>query len=96
MILELTGIFLGVITRVFFPWVRKLKRGKVKDFKIKYFYSALGSIIFGFIISLLVLPQFQGLQSSSAGIEAFAVAFGFGFGWHSIVNEAGKWSKAFS
>jgi len=95
MLMELSGIFLGVLTRVFFPWVRKLKSGKVKDFKLKYLYSAFGSIIFGVIISLLVLPQFQGMGSAGTGIEAFAVAFGFGFGWHSIVNEAGKWSGAF-
>ena len=95
MILELTGIFLCVLTRVFFPWIRKLKRGKVKDFEMKYLYSAIGSIIFGVIISLLVLPQFEGVGPSGAGIEAFAVAFGFGFGWHSIINEAGKWGNVF-
>ena len=95
MIIELTGIFLGVITRVFFPWVRKLKRGKVKAFEMNYLYSALGSIIFGVIVTLLVLPQLKSIGTATAGIEAFAIAFGFGFGWHSIVNEAGKWGKAF-
>ena len=95
MSIKLAGIFLGVLTRVFFPWIRKLKRGKVKDFEMKYVYSAIGSIIFGVIISLLVLPRFKGLESAGTGIEAFAVALGFGFGWHSIVSEAGKWGKVF-
>ncbi len=96
MIMQLTGIFLGVITRVFLPWIRKLKRGKIKDFQVKYLYSAAGSIIFGVIITLLVLPQFQSFGSSTGvRVESFAVAFGFGFGWHSIVNEAGKWGNVF-
>ena len=95
MITELTGIFLGVLVRVFFPWIRKLKQGKVKNFDLKYIYSAAGSIIFGLIITLLVFPSFSGTSSAVTGVEAFAVAFGFGFGWHSIVNEAGKWSGVF-
>ena len=84
-----------MLTRVFLPWVRKLKRGKVKDFRPKYLYSAAGSILLGLIVTLLVLPQFNPTGAGQTGIEAFAVAFGFGFGWHSIVNEAGKWSGAF-
>ena len=95
MITQLSGVFLGVITRVFLPWIRKLKRGKVEEFDTKYLYSTAGSVLFGIIITLLVLPQFKVLGSAGTGIEAFAVAFGFGFGWHSIVNEAGKWGKAF-
>ncbi len=33
----------------------------------EYIYSALGSLIFGVIITLLVLPQFQALGSAEAG-----------------------------
>ena len=96
MLTQLSGIFVGVLTRVFLPWVRKLKKGKVKDFDKKYLYSAAGSIILGVIVTLLVLPQFESMGTASSAIESFAVAFGFGFGWHSIVNEAGKWSGIFS
>ena len=95
MLTQISGIFVGVLTRVFLPWVRKLKQGKVKDFDKKYLYSAAGSIILGVIVTLLVLPQFKSLGNPAGGMESFAVAFGFGFGWHSIVNEAGKWSGAF-
>jgi len=89
------GIFIGVLTRVFLPWVRKLKKGKVKGFNKKYLYSAAGSIIFGLVVTLLVLPQFKLPGDSTSWIESFAVAFGFGFGWHSIVDEAGKWGNVF-
>ena len=95
MLTQLTGIFVGVLTRVFLPWVRKLKKGKVKDFDKKYLYSATGSIILGVIVTLLVLPQFKSPGTATSGVESFAVAFGFGFGWHSIVNEAGKWGNVF-
>ena len=95
MLTQLTGIFVGVLTRVFLPWVRKLKQGKVKDFDKKYLYSAAGSIIMGVIVTLLVMPQFKSPGTDASGVEGFAVAFGFGFGWHSIVNEAGKWGNVF-
>ena len=95
MLIESVGIFLGVIARVFFPWIRKLKQGKVKGFDVKYVYSAIGSVIFGVIVTLLVFPSFQGAGSAGSTLESFAIAFGFGFGWHSIVNEAGKWGGAF-
>ncbi|MFB6214275.1 MAG: hypothetical protein ABEI54_00245 [Candidatus Bipolaricaulia bacterium] len=95
MITQLSGIFVGVLTRVFLPWIRKLKEGKVKKFDPKYLYSAVGSILLGVIVTLLVLPQFKSLGAAQPGIKSFAVAFGFGFGWHSIVNEAGKWGKVF-
>ena len=94
--LELFGLFSGVLTRVLFPWVRKLKQGNVRAFDKKYLYSAAGSLMLGVIVTLLVLPQFKSISSTGSGVESFAIAFGFGFGWHSIVNEAGKWSGAFS
>ena len=93
--LELFGLFSGVFTRVVFPWVRKLKQGKVKDFDKNYLYSAAGSLVLGVIVTLLVLPQFKSISSAGSGLESFAIAFGFGFGWHSIINEAGKWGNIF-
>ena len=90
MLTQLLGILTGVLTRVFLPWVRKLKRGKIHGFDMKYLYSASGSNILGLIVTLLVLPQFQGVTSAKSALESFAIAFGFG--WRSIVDEAGKWS----
>jgi len=95
---KLIGIFLGVLTRTLFPWLRKLKEGKVARFNRRYLVSAIGSFIIGFIITLLIFPQFSA-ESAGPGLEAafklFATAFGFGFGWNSLVFEAGKWAGAF-
>ena len=96
--LELSGIFLGVLARVFFPWVRKLRSGKVVHFSKRYLYSAIGSVIAGMTVTVLIFPKFDVPsigQGAEASVRLFAMAFGFGFGWHAIVDEVGKWAGAF-
>lgn len=96
--LAVGGIFAGVVARALFPWVRKLRQGQVKEFDSRYLYSALGALISGIVITLLIFPQFE-LTVDGRGAEdrlrLFATAFGFGFGWQAIVDEAGKWAGAF-
>ena len=96
--LELGGIFLGVLARAFFPWVRKLHSGKATHFSRRYLYSAIGSVIAGMIVTVLIFPKFGVTsigQGPEAGVRLFAMAFGFGFGWHAIVDEVAKWAGAF-
>ena len=96
--LELSGIFLGVLARVFFPWVRKLRSGKATRFTKRYLYSAIGSVIAGMIVTLLIFPKFDVAtagQGAEGAVRLFAMAFGFGFGWHAIVDEVAKWVGAF-
>jgi formate/nitrite transporter FocA (FNT family) len=96
--LELSGILLGVLARAFFPWVRKLRDGKAAHFSKRYLYSAIGSAIAGMIVTVLIFPKFDVPsigQGAEAGVRLFATAFGFGFGWHSIVDEVAKWAGAF-
>ncbi len=57
--LKLTGIFLGVLARAFFPWLRKLRQGKVTHFHKRYLISAIGSVLIGSIITLLIFPKFE-------------------------------------
>ena len=96
--LAVGDIFAGVVARALFPWVRKLRRRQVDDFDTRYLYSALAALITGAIITLLVFPQFEPTvqgQGSDHRVRLFATAFGFGFGWKAIVDEAGKWAGAF-
>ena len=96
--IELSGIFLGVLARAFFPWVRKLRAGEVARFRRRYLYSAIGSVIAGMIVTMLIFPEFSVPsmgQGAEAGARLFTMAFGFGFGWHAIVSEAVKWAGAF-
>ncbi len=73
--------------------VRKLKQGKVKKFKNRYWLSALASFILGLITTLLIFPKFE-ITQTCPGIEGlvklFCTAFGFGFAWNSLVNETAK------
>jgi len=96
--LELSGIFLRVLARAFFPWVRKLHDGKTSHFSKRYIYSAIGSVIAGMIVTVLIFPKFDTPsmgQGAEAGVRLFAMTFGFGFGWHAIVDEVAKWAGAF-
>ena len=98
LILELSGIFLGVLARAFFPWIRKLRSGKAVHFSKRYLYSAIGSVIAGMIVTVLIFPKFDVAasgQGAEASVRLFAMAFGFGFGWHAIVDEVAKWAGAF-
>jgi len=96
--LELSGIFLGILARAFFPWVRKLRSGEAAHFSKRYLYSTIGSVIAGIIITVLIFPKFDvssTVQGTEAMVKLFATAFGFGFGWHAIVDEGAKWAGAF-
>ena len=96
--LEISGIFLGVLARVFFPWVRKLRSGRAVHFGKRYLYSAIGSVVAGMVVTVLIFPKFDVVssgQGADASVRLFAVAFGFGFGWHAIVDEVAKWAGAF-
>ena len=64
----------------------------------RYLYSVIGSILVGIIVTLLVFPKFEITvvgRGPEVAVRLFATAFGFGFGWHSIVSEAGKWTRMF-
>lgn len=98
LILKLSGIFLGVLVRTLVPYLRKLRQGKVTSFHSGYLWSAAGSFVLGFIITLLIFPQFEAHSlggGAEASVKLFSTAFGFGFGWNSIVSEAAKWAGAF-
>ena len=94
--LKLLGILFGVLARTLVPYLRKLKQGKVKEFKNGYWVSALAAFILGLITTLLIFPKFE-ITQIGPGIEGlvklFSTAFGFGFAWNSLVNEAAKWTE---
>lgn len=92
---KLLGIFLGILARTVLPWLRKLREGKVQSFNKRYIYSALASFILGIFLTLVIFPQFDAsLQARNfeAYLKLFCLAFGFGFGWNSIVLEGGQWA----
>lgn len=94
--LKLSGILLGVLSRTLVPYLRKLRQGKVKEFKNGYWLSALASFILGLITTLLIFPEFNIAQPGvgvEASIKLFCLAFGFGFGWNSLVSEGAKWRE---
>jgi len=98
LIIKFSGILLGVLMRTLLPWVRKLREGRVLKFNKRYIYSTIGSFILGFIVTLVIFPQFEP-AGTAGGFDAyfklFCLAFGFGFGWNALLLEGGQWTGAF-
>ena len=94
-ILQVIGLFLGVFTRTYLPYLRKLKDGSIKKFDKKYFYRAIYSAILAFVSVILIIPDYSVKEpvnlSLIEGIKLFCTSFAFGFAWNSLVNEGGKW-----
>jgi len=92
---KLLGIFLGILARTVLPWLRKLREGEVQGFSKRYLCSALASLILGIFLTLVIFPQFDASLEAlnfEAYFKLFCLAFGFGFGWNSIVLEGGQWA----
>ena len=77
--LKLLGILFGVLARTLVPYLRKLKQGKVKEFKNGYWVSALAAFILGLITTLLIFPKFE-ITQIGPGIEGLVKLFSTAFG----------------
>lgn len=90
------GLLLGILARSLFPWLRKVRDGKVRGFSRRYVYSALAAAAIGLILCLTVFPRFEA-GAAGPGFEEtfklFCLAFGFGFGWNALINEGGAWAS---
>jgi len=95
-ILKFGGLFCGVLARMLLPWLRKLRDGRAVRFSLEYLYSSAGSLILGFILTLVLFPQMEAALDGPPAFEAlfkmFCLAFGFGFGWNGLVLEGGQWA----
>ncbi len=90
------GLLLGVLARTVLPWLRKVREGRVRGFSRRYIYSALASAAIGLILTLVLFPRFEPAlegRTFEAFFKLFTLAFGFGFGWNALVNEAGAWAS---
>jgi len=93
--LKLAGILFGVLARTLVPYLRKMMAGKVDKFKKEYLATAVASFILSLIMTIIILPKFEFTQAGiglEGTIKLFCTAFGFGFGWNSLVNEAIQWA----
>ena len=94
--LKLSGILSGVLARTLLPYLRKIMTGKIKKFDKEYWITAVASFILSVITTILIFPEFE-IAETGPGLEGiiklFCAAFGFGFGWNSLVNELAKWRE---
>jgi len=93
-IIKLSGVFAGVLARMLLPYFRKLKQNKIQKFDRKYLRIAVGSFILSLIVTLLIFPQFSSeekILNLESGFKLFCIAFGFGFGFNSLISELSEW-----
>lgn len=83
------AIFLGVLCRTLFPYVKKVKEAEAKGdllkFDYKYLYTAISSLVLSVIVTLLIFPTFK--IPEATGIYLFCMSFTFGWSTNDIVNE---------
>jgi len=93
--IQIAGLFLGVFLRTHIPYIRKMRQKKINKFDKKYLKTAFFSAVLSIISVFLIVPQFEfrsfPVSTFFEGFKIFSVAFAFGFGWNSFINEGLKW-----
>jgi len=96
LIIQITGIFCGILFRSFLPFLRKWREGKIKSFDRKFIATALSSSIFAFFTTFIILNNYTFISGSKdiiTVIKLFSTSMAFGYGWNGILNEAAGWLK---
>ncbi|MCX7661768.1 MAG: hypothetical protein N2Z79_03690 [Candidatus Omnitrophica bacterium] len=92
---KLIGVWLGVFSRMVFPFLRKLYQGKTLKFNPKYLRRTIASLILSTIFTILLFPKLEilptGVLNFETGFRLFCLSFGFGFGFNSIIIEFTQW-----
>jgi hypothetical protein len=87
-ILIIIGLFAGVLSRSFLPYLRKtLKESE----KLKWDHRYTAIIIVSLIITIMIYPSFS--PPVDKELIIFSSAFIFGFGFDSILTEFREWMK---
>lgn len=93
--IKLAGVWLGILARLMIPYLRKLYQGKALKFNLKYLRRTIASLILSTIFTIIVFPKFElkpaEILNFENGFKLFCLAFGFGFGFNSLIIEAGQW-----
>lgn len=94
-IIKLSGVWLGVFSRMLFPFLRKLYQGKNIKFNNKYLRRTLASFVLSTIFTFLLFPKLELAPSGKINLETgfilFCLSFGFGFGFNSVIIEFSAW-----
>lgn len=89
-IVAFIGVFLGIVSRTAFPYLRKVAAGEKLEWCHDYTAAALATLVLCIIVTALVFP---GLLVPETGILwPLLTGYVFGFGFDALVIEAGKWA----
>jgi len=84
------GLFIGVLTRIYLPYLRKLYQGSTTNFDNKYIVSGLAALALAFIIVFMLGPECLVLVETTL-LKVFWLNWIVGFGASALVNEVLAW-----
>ncbi|MCM8765510.1 MAG: hypothetical protein NC920_01510 [Candidatus Omnitrophica bacterium] len=90
----LSGLWLGVFSRLMSPYLRKLYQGKKIKFDIKYLRRTIASLILSTIFTFVLFPRLETSLKTlnfETGFKIFSLAFTLGFGVNSLIMEFNQW-----
>ena len=96
-IIKLTGVWAGIFARLMLPFLRKLYQGKAVKFNPRYLRITIASLILSILFTIVVFPKLElsaaQILNLESGFKLFSLAFGFGFGFNSLIIEFSQWLK---
>ncbi|MCM8792963.1 MAG: hypothetical protein NC898_00635 [Candidatus Omnitrophica bacterium] len=90
----LSGIWLGIFSRLMSPYLRKLYQGKKIKFDVKYLRRTLASLILSTLFTFILFPRLDisvKIIGFETGFKIFSLAFTLGFGVNSLIIEFNQW-----
>ncbi|TAN59304.1 hypothetical protein EPN16_07485 [bacterium] len=95
--IKICGVWLGIFARMMMPFLRKSYKGKPAKFNLKYLRITFTSLILSTIFTILIFPKLEispdEILNLESGFKLFSLAFGFGFGFNSLIIEFSQWFK---
>jgi len=87
------GVFIGVLVRIYLPYIRKVYQGTVETFDNKYIISGLVGLVFALITTFLLGPEILIVPTDTMTslLKVFWLNWITGFGASSVVNELLAW-----
>lgn len=84
--------FVGVLARVFLPYLRKIWSGEITGFSEKYVVQTLAGVVMCLYVTMMVIP---GLVLTGLNMTAIIYAnFIVGWGSVSVIDELFSWGDA--
>jgi len=80
------GLFLGVLGRVFIPYMIRLWKGEIKTFQIYYIWQGLAGLGLSAVVVILVAPNML-INTGATFVQLIVANFAIGMGSTELISE---------